>query len=113
MFVINEAPEHIRSDNGPEITAKAVRGWLELVGVKTLFIELGSPWENGYNESFNSKQRDELLNRKIFYSLREVQILAERWWRKYNTFRPHSSLGYRAPVPEAIMPRIQLVPIPS
>ena len=109
LFVLNGAPEHIRSDNGPEFTAKVVRGWLERVGVKTLFIQPGSPWENGYNESFNGKLRDELLNREIFYSLGEVQILTEQWRREYNTIRPHSSLGYRPPVPEAIMPRIQLV----
>ena len=112
LFVINGAPEHIRSDNGPEFTSKMVRGWLERVGVKTLFIEPGSPWENGYNESFNGKLRDELLNREIFYSLREVQILTERWRREYNTIRPHSSLGYRPPVPETIMPKRQLAAIP-
>ena len=112
LFVINGAPEHIRSDNGPEFTAKVVRGWLERVGVKTLFIQPGSPWENGYNESFNGKLRDELLNREIFYSLKEVQILTEWWRREYNTIRPHSSLGYRPPVPEAIMPRRQLVENP-
>ena len=112
LFVINGAPEHIRSDNGPEFTSKMVRGWLERVGVKTLFIEPGSPWENGYNESFNGKLRDELLNREIFYPLREVQILTERWRREYNTIRPHSSLGYRPPVPETIMPRLQLAAIP-
>ena len=112
LFVINGAPEHIRSDNGPEFTSKMVRGWLERVGVKTLFIEPGSPWENGYNESFNGKLRDVLLNREIFYSLREVQILTERWRREYNTIRPHSSLGYRPPVPETIMPKLQLAAIP-
>ena len=112
LFVLNGAPEHIRSDNGPEFTAKVVRGWLERVGVKTLFIQPGSPWENGYNESFNGKLRDELLNREIFYSLKEVQILTERWRREYNTIRPHSSLGYRPPTPEAIMPRLQLVENP-
>ena len=109
LFVLNGVPEHIRSDNGPEFTAKVVRGWLERVGVKTLFIQPGSPWENGYNESFNGKLRDELLNREIFYSLKEAQILTERWRREYNTIRPHSSLGYRPPTPEAIMPRLQLV----
>ncbi|MBT3554229.1 MAG: IS3 family transposase [Chloroflexi bacterium] len=109
LFVINGVPEHIRSDNGPEFTAKMVRGWLAKVGVKTLFIEPGSPWENGYNESFNGKLRDELLNREIFYSLKEVQILTEQWRREYNTIRPHSSLGYRTPTPEAIMPKLQLV----
>ena len=97
---------------GPEFTAKAIRDWLPRVGVRTLFIQPGSPWDNGYNESFNGKLRVELLNREIFYSLREVQILTERWRREYNTIRPHSSLGYRPPVPETIMPRIQLVAIP-
>ena len=100
LFVVNGAPEHIRSDNGPEFTAKMVRGWLAKVGVKTLFIEPGSPWENGYSESFNGKLRDELLNREIFYSLKEVQILTEQWRREYNTIRPHNSLGYRPPAPE-------------
>ena len=109
LFTRNGAPEHIRSDNGPEFTSKVVREWLPKVGVKTLFIEPGSPWENGYNESFNGKLRDELLNRELFYSLKEVQILTERWRREYNTIRPHSSLGYRPPAPEAIMPRLQLV----
>jgi len=99
-------------DNGPEFTSKMVREWLSKVGVKTLFIEPGSPWENGYNESFNGKLRDELLNREIFYSLKEVQILTEQWRREYNRVRPHSSRGYRPPVPEAIMPRLQLVAIP-
>ena len=112
LFVLNGAPEHIRSDNGAEFTARVVRIWLGRVGVKTLFIEPGSPWENGYNESFNGKLRDELLNREIFYSLKEVQILTERWRREYNTIRPHSSLGYKPPVPEAIMPRLQLVANP-
>ena len=109
LFASKGVPEHIRSDNGPEFTAKAIRDWLPRVGVKTLFIQPGSPWENGYNESFNGKLRDELLNREIFYSLKEAQILTERWRREYNTIRPHSSLGYRPPTPEAIMPRLQLV----
>ena len=112
LFVLIGVPEHIRSDNGPEFTAKVVRSWLARVGVKTLFIEPGSPWENGYNESFNGKLRDELLIREIFYSLREVQVLTERWRREYSTIRPHSSLGYRLPVPEAIMPRLRLVTNP-
>ena len=112
LFVLNGVPEHIRSDNGPEFTARVVRDWLERVGVKTLFIEPGSPWENGYNESFNGKLRDELLNREIFYSLKEAQILTERWRKEYNTIRPHSSLGYRPPVPEAIMPALRLVANP-
>jgi putative transposase len=112
LFVLNGAPEHIRSDNGPEFTARVVREWLPNAGVKTLFIEPGSPWENGYNESFNGKLRDELLNGEIFYSLKEVQILTERWRNEYNTIRPHSSLGYRAPVPEAFMPGLQLAANP-
>jgi len=103
LFVKHGPPEHIRSDNGPEFTAKAVRRWLGRIGVKTLFIEPGSPWENGYNESFNGKLRDEVLNREIFYNLREAQVIIERWRQEYNTFRPHSSLGYRPPAPEAVM----------
>jgi transposase InsO family protein len=102
LFVERGAPEHIRSDNGPEFTAKAVREWLGRIGVKTLYIEPGSPWENGYNESFNGKLRDELLNGEIFYTLREAQVMVERWRQIYNTFRPHSSLNYRPPAPEAI-----------
>ena len=102
LFASKGVPEHIRSDNGPEFTAKAIRDWLPRVGVKTLFIQPGSPWENGYNESFNGKLRDELLNGEIFYSLKEVEILTEQWRREYNTTRPHSSLGYRPPAPETI-----------
>jgi putative transposase len=94
-------PEHIRSDNGPEFVAKDLRKWLTDIGTKTLYIEPGSPWENGYCESFNSKLRDEFLNGEIFYSLKEVQVLAERWRVYYNTVRPHSSLGYRPPAPAA------------
>jgi transposase InsO family protein len=112
LFVLNGVPEHIRSDNGPEFTARVVRDWLERVGVKTLFIEPCSPWENGYNESFNGKLRDELLNREIFYSLKEAQILTERWRKEYNTIRPHSSLGYRPPAPGAIMPSLRLITNP-
>jgi transposase InsO family protein len=94
-------PEHIRSDNGPEFMAKHLRKWLLSSGAKTLYIEPGSPWENGYCESFNSKLRDEFLNGEIFYSLKELQVLAERWRVHYNTVRPHSSLGYRPPAPAA------------
>jgi transposase InsO family protein len=94
-------PEYIRSDNGPEFVAKELRKWLARTGAATLYIEPGSPWENGYCESFNSKLRDEFLNGEIFYSLKEVQILAERWRIYYNTERPHSSLGYRPPAPQA------------
>jgi hypothetical protein len=94
--------EHIRSDNGPEFTAGVVRDWLGKVGVKTLFIEPGSPWENGYVESFNGKLRDELLEREIFYSLEEAKVLIEMWRKHYNTVRPHSALGYKPPAPESI-----------
>ena len=104
LIIFRGIPEHIRSDNGPEFTAKMVRGWLDRLGVKTLFIEPGSPWENGYIESFNGKLRDELLNREVFYTLTEAKILIEQWRRGYNQVRPHSSLGYRPPAPEAIMP---------
>jgi transposase InsO family protein len=103
LFVERNAPDHIRSDNGPEFTATAVREWLGKVGVKTLFITPGSPWENGYNESFNGRLRDELLNGEIFYSLYEAQVLIEAWRRHYNTVRPHSALGYRPPAPETIL----------
>ena len=101
LFIFRGIPEHIRSDNGPEFTARAVRNWLNGLGVKTLFIERGSPWENGYIESFNGKLRDELLNREIFTTLEEAKVLIERWRREYNQIRPHSSLGYRPPAPEA------------
>ena len=104
LFIYRGLPGYIRSDNGPEFTAKAVRYWLERLGVQTLFIEPGSPWENGYNESFNGKLRDELLNGEIFTSLLEAQVLIENWRKEYNQFRPHSSLGYRPPAPEAIQP---------
>jgi len=105
LFVRRGVPEHLRSDNGPEFTAKAVRKWLGRVGVRTLFIEPGSPWENGYVERFNGKLRDELLNAEIFDTLLEARVLTERWRRDYNRVRPHSSLGYRPPAPEAILPR--------
>ena len=105
LFCKHGPPRNIRSDNGAEFTAEAVRHWLGRIGVKTLFIEPGSPWENGYCESFNSKLRDELLNGEIFYSLREAQILIEDWRRHYNTVRPHSSIGYRPPAPKAILPK--------
>ena len=104
LFTRHGPPEHIRSDNGSEFTATAVREWLSRIGVKTLYIEPGSPWENGYNESFNGKLRDELLNGEIFYTLREAKVLIEQWRRHYNTIRPHSSLGYMPPAPETILP---------
>jgi transposase InsO family protein len=106
LFIFRGIPEHIRSDNGPEFTSKAIRRWLSRLGVKTLFIEPGSPWENGYIESFNGKLRDELLNREIFSTLAEAKILIEQWRKEYNQVRPHSSLGYRPPAPEAIIPVI-------
>jgi len=102
LFVSRGTPEYIRSDKGSEFTAKAVRDWLPRVGVDTLFITPGSPWENGYIEWFNGTPRDELLDREIFYTLSEAKILIEHWRQEYNTFRPHSSLGYRPPAPEAV-----------
>ena len=104
LFIYRGLPGFIRSDNGPEFTAKAVRNWLEQLGVQTLFIEPGSPWENGYNESFNGKLRDELLKGEIFITLLEPKVLIENRRKEYNQFRPHSSLGYRPPAPEAIRP---------
>jgi transposase InsO family protein len=104
LFTRLGPPDHIRSDNGAEFTAIAVRDWLPRVGVKTLYIEPGSPWENGYNESFNGKLRDELLNGEIFYTLQEAKVLIEQWRRHYNTIRPHSALGYRPPAPQTIVP---------
>lgn len=103
LFILRGVPGHVRSDNGPEFIAKAVREWIVAVGAKTAFIEPGSPWENGYCESFNSKLRDELLNGEIFYSLAEAKVIIEAWRRYYNTERPHSSLGYKPPAPEAII----------
>jgi putative transposase len=106
LFIFRGIPEHIRSDNGPEFTARAIRKWLNRLGVKTLYIEPGSPWENGYIESFNGKLRDELLNREIFTTLEEAKVLIEQWRREYNQVRPHSSLRYRPPAPEAILTTI-------
>jgi putative transposase len=103
LFIFRGIPEHIRSDNGPEFTAKAVRIWLNRLGVKTLFIEPGSPWENGYIESFNGKLRDELLDQEIFTTLEEAKVLIEQWRRNYNQVRPHSALGYQPPAPETIL----------
>jgi len=101
VMLTHGIPAHIRSDNGPEMTAKIVRDWLPRVGANTLYIEPGSPWENGFCESFNGKLRDELLDGEIFYSLKEARIVIESWRRHYNTKRPHSSLGYRPPAPVA------------
>lgn len=104
LFILRGAPKYIRSDNGPEFVAKAVRDWITAVGAKTAYIEPGSPWENGYCESFNERMRDELLNGEVFYNLREAQILIEEWRRLYNTKRLHSALGYKPPAPETIIP---------
>ena len=103
-------PEHIRSDNGSEFVAQAVRDWIAAVGSKTAYIEPGSPWENGYVESFNSKLRDELLNREIFYSLREAQIIIEGWRQHYNSIRPHSALRWTPPAPEVRLIKPQVWP---
>jgi len=104
LFIWKGVPEHIRSDNGAQFTAKRVRSWLKRLGVKTLFIALGSPWENGYIESFFGKFRDEMLNLEIFDTLLEARVLTESWRRHYNQVRPHSALGYLPPAPEAVMP---------
>lgn len=103
LMLARGAPEHVRSDNGPEFIALAVRDWIAGVGAKTAYIEPGSPWENGYVESFNGKLRDELLNTEIFYSLKEAQVLIGAWRKHYNAVRPHGSLGWRPPAPEAIV----------
>ena len=103
LFILRGIPGHIRSDNGSEFIATAVKEWIAALGAKTAYIEKGSPWENGYIESFNGKLRDELLNGEIFYSLREAKVVIEQWRRHYNTVRPHSSLGYRPPAPEVII----------
>jgi transposase InsO family protein len=102
LFILRGLPEYIRSDNGGEFTADLVKTWLDTLRVNTLFIEPGSPWENGYNESFNGKLRDELLNGEIFYTLKEARILIEQWRCHYNTVRPHSALRYRPPAPETV-----------
>ena len=103
LFIFRGIPRHIRSDNGPEFTAKAIRKWLSRLGVKTLYIEPGSPWENGYIESFNGKMRDELLNREIFTTLEEAKVLIEQWRKEYNQVRPHSARNNRPPAPETIL----------
>ncbi|HEX4500872.1 MAG TPA: IS3 family transposase [Scandinavium sp.] len=106
VMMFRGTPEHIRSDNGPEFLAEDLRKWLAKVGTGTLYIEPGSPWENGYCESFNGKLRDECLNGEIFYSLKEAQIVIEKWRVEYNTRRPHSALGYRPPAPGTFSPQI-------
>jgi len=104
LFLEHGAPAHLRSDNGPEFTAKLVRQWLAALGVQTLFIEPGSPWENGYIESFNARLRDELLNGELFYTELEARVIVEKWRRHYNEIRPHSALGWRPPAPVALIP---------
>jgi transposase InsO family protein len=110
LFIARGTPGYIRSDNGPEFVATAVKGWINGVGAKTAFIEPGSPWENGYVESFNGKLRDELLNAEVFNTLAEAKVLIEQWRVHYNTVRPHSSLGYRPPAPEVIVSGMAMPP---
>jgi len=112
LFVLHGVPENIRSDNGPEFIAKAVRQWIAAVGANTAYIAPGSPWENGFIESFNARLRDELLDGEVFYTLAEARIVIESWRRHYNTVRPHSSLGYRLPAQEVFMPTFASVPAP-
>ena len=97
LLLVRRAPKFIRSDNGPEFIANAIRKWLKQKHVETLYIEPGSPWENGYIESFNGKLRDEILNREVFYSAKEAEVIVEDWRLDYNNHRPHSSLGYMTP----------------
>ena len=104
LFILRGVPGHVRSDNGSEFIAQAVQDWIKAVGAETAYIAPGSPWENGYVESFNARLRDELLDGEIFYSLREAQVIIESWRRHYNTMRPHGSIGYRPPAPEVFVP---------
>jgi len=110
LFILRGVPSHIRSDHGPEFVAKAVQDWIAAVGAKTAYIAPGSPWENGYIESFNARLRDELLDGEIFYTLKEAQIIIESWRRHDNAVRPHASLSYRAPAPEVIVPGLTAWP---
>jgi transposase InsO family protein len=110
LFILRGVPSHVRSDNGPEFVARAVQEWIAAVGAKTAYIQPGSPWENGYVESFNARLRDELLDGEIFYTLREAKIVIESWRRHYNAIRPHASLGYRAPAPEVFVPALAAWP---
>ena len=112
LFLVRGVPAHIRSDNGPEFVADAVQKWIGAVGARAAYITPGSPWENGYVESFNARLRDELLNGEIFCSLREARVVIEQWRRHYNQARPHSSLGYKPPAPEAVIPRPPALPSP-
>ena len=110
LFILRGVPEHIRSDNGPEFLAKAVQGWIAAVGARTAYVAPGSPWENGYVESFNARLRDELLDGEIFYTLKEAKIVIESWRRHYNAVRPHASLGYKPPAPEVFVPALAAWP---
>jgi putative transposase len=110
LFILRGIPGHIRSDNGPEFVAKAVQDWIAAVGARTAYIAPGSPWENGFIESFNARLRDELLDGEIFYTLREAQIVIESWRRHYNAVRPHASLDYQAPAPEVFVPALTAGP---
>lgn len=112
LFILHGVPENIRSDNGPEFIAKVVRKWIADVGARTAYIAPGSPWENGFVESFNARLRDELLNGEIFYTLAEAKIIVESWRRHYNTVRPHSSLGYRPPATEVFLLPFASAPTP-
>ena len=105
-MIENGIPEYIRSDNGPEFIAKELRAWLSTIGVKTAYITPGSPWENGFCESFNGTFRDNLLDGEIFYSLQEAKVVVEEWVKHYNHERPHSALGYRPPAPQVQIPKI-------
>ena len=105
LFISRGIPAYVRSDNGPEFVATAVKTWITELGARPAYIEPGSPWENGYVESFNGKFRDELLSCEAFNTLAEAKVLIEQWRRHYNTVRPHSSLGYRPPAPEVILSR--------
>jgi putative transposase len=117
LFILRGVPEHVRSDNGPEFVATAVQKWIAAVGAKTAYIAPGSPWENGFIESFNARLRDELLDGEIFYTLREAQVVIESWRHHFNTVRPHGSLGYKPPAPEVFVPamsaRAALQPRPA
>ena len=110
LFILRGVPGHVRSDNGPEFVARAVQEWIAALGAKTAYIQPGSPWENGYVESFNARLRDELLDGEIFYTLCEAKIVIESWRRHYNAIRPHASLGYRAPAPEVFVPALAAWP---
>ena len=104
LFIVRSVPAYIRSNNGTEFIAEVVRRWIKAIGANTAYIKPGSPWENGYCESFNARFRDELLIGEILYSLREAQIVIEQWQQHYNTKRPHSALGHKPPAPESFIP---------